>query len=148
MNCPDGAIIAIDNKSPRWVALDGATTFPELEQWSDVVFLQYQEFCGPLNIRSLRHFLRVNIANDDTKRMIIAAFRLTGGNTVPAWPGKTFRIDPATMKEPLTNNEPSEFLGLLGSKNGAGGAFVLFQHKAALGIKVITSIQVVSQAPS
>ncbi|KAH7336120.1 hypothetical protein BKA65DRAFT_596171 [Rhexocercosporidium sp. MPI-PUGE-AT-0058] len=150
-----GAIVADANNSPagvstaeeRWFPYDvnnpdrfpGEPPISQIYSWSDAAYLQWliacQETTPPTDIKNVRYMIRVGIDNLDTRSQIYwahqGANKLTiGGTYVTA---TTF-----TKNDP----NPGPFYALLGSKNGAGCAYFLIDHKVALGVKDITSIKV------
>jgi hypothetical protein len=146
VNGIDGVIIADLNESPGYVGPRlGVKVFPALQVWSDVVFLQWQQHVAAVNIRNIKYIFRASIGNRDSRTQIIQAFRHAGLDEIPAWPGHTFKIDPSTLLDPDTGRAPDSFFGILGSKNGAGCAFILAQHKAAFGAKTLSSVAVWAQ---
>ncbi|TGO16653.1 hypothetical protein BTUL_0025g00070 [Botrytis tulipae] len=70
------------------------------------------------------------------------AFVASGLPSVPVWPGHRFEINPSTLIDPNTGLMAEPFMAMLGSKNGAGVAYLLLQHRAAMGAKCINAIRV------
>lgn len=136
-NWVDGIIIADNNISPENQSPD-LPAYPQLSQWSDVVFLQWQQrnSIAGTDIANIRYFFRAHVVNEDTQDKVMMALRLraqqTGATaTWPSWATRqTFSMDTDSGK------------AILGSKNGSGGAFFLAQHKAQLGDKQITEVVV------
>ncbi len=114
---------------------------PDLQKWSDVMFLEWQQHVNPANIRNIKKISRAGIANPDSKNQVVSAFTTAGMAVVPAWPGHTFSIDASTFLDPVTGRDPHSFFAILGSKNGAGAAYMLSQHKAAFGLKTVTPVR-------
>lgn len=109
-----------------------------LKQWSDVTFLEYQNYCAGLArtedttqqscMRSLRGILRHRAVNEKTLEIGREALKKSG-KPFNAWPGR------ATWKI----HEP-EAQALLATPNGRGIAWFLAQHKEQLGRKVVTEV--------
>ncbi|TGO46440.1 hypothetical protein BCON_0325g00080 [Botryotinia convoluta] len=121
----DGVIIADTNISPYYARPDlmirrGITHVPSAAA-----------------VRGLKRAVRANIANDDTKAQIQRAFIASGLANVP--------INPSTFVDPNTGLMATPFMAMLGSKNGAGVAYLLLTHKAAMGFQCINAIRVWAQ---
>ncbi|TGO32924.1 hypothetical protein BHYA_0279g00020 [Botrytis hyacinthi] len=130
----DGIIITDNNLSPQQ---------QDLILWSDVVYISWITHApSTATIRGLKRVVRANIANDDTKAQVKRAFENSGLETVPVWPGHKFEIDPLTFIDYNTGLIATPFMAMLGSKNEAGVAYLLLQHKAAMGFKFINAIRV------
>ncbi|KAF2013589.1 hypothetical protein BU24DRAFT_464355 [Aaosphaeria arxii CBS 175.79] len=129
LNPMDGVIVAWGSFSP---AHRGAkqnppvTILPALKLWSDIVFLEWQNFKKP---RNLRYVFRYSIKNKNACSIISRALE-SANQVLQKWPGVTF--DMSTR----------EGRAILGSPNGAGVAFLLSQHKEQLGNKTITKVVV------
>lgn len=138
----DGVIIADYNISPAF-ADPSASVFPPLSQWSDIVFISWAAHApSPTAMQGLKRVVRAGVANDDTKAQIQRAFVASGLATVSVWPGHRFEINPFTFIDPSTGLIAEPFMAMLGSKNGAGVAYLLAQHRSALGVKSINAIRV------
>ncbi|KAJ5714584.1 uncharacterized protein N7483_011765 [Penicillium malachiteum] len=126
-----GLIVADENFSPQSRAPEFvAKGYPyvKLKQWSDVVFLDWQNQCSTNDgdITNLNYFIRFSIANLDAGSVI---GEVTGGATIGGY------------KTPMKFNAGSdEFNALLGTPNGSGVAWFLINHKAQLGTKTLASI--------
>ena len=96
--------------------------------WSDVTFALWQSITSLAsgNINNLRYIARVGIYNAFTESIMYAAV-------------------PESQSQKLTVFGPGDeaFLALLGTPNGAGGVYLLMQHKLALGFKTISRVLVV-----
>jgi len=100
-----------------------------LQHWSDVTFLrwasgqQYEQ-----GIRGLKYVLRENVQNKSTLAVIqhIVSDMSIAGNLL--WPGVEF------------DAESNEGMALLGTLSGVGVAWMLVQHRAQLGHKVIDKV--------
>ncbi|CAO2648158.1 Nn.00g090800.m01.CDS01 [Neocucurbitaria sp. VM-36] len=127
-----GIIAAYDNESP----LEAATAagpynlrLPDLQYWSDVVYLQWKSRASDTS--DLQYVLRYNVVNVFTNFVLDAINKLNDTRT-EEWPGRTYD---ATSKDGHA---------LLGTPNGSGVAYLLIQHKKQLGHKTIEKITVFS----
>ncbi|KAI1170192.1 hypothetical protein F4777DRAFT_584156 [Nemania sp. FL0916] len=131
-NGPQGYIVACANVSP---AASGAEELPPpLQKWSDVSALQWQSVAAG---QQLNYIVRRHVNNWNTRMCIYSALRDAGQATLPTWPGVDF-----TIKDDGTGPLASGFLGLLGTYHGAGGAYMLAQHRSIFGQKTITKIRI------
>ena len=132
-----GAILAPYNYGPdargsgRRPPVTGSEVIP-LKQWSDLVFLAWQNFqqkqAEPeARMQNLRYVFRMQIANVDTESIVS---RVMGGVAASVWPGKTFK---------MTTDEGK---ALLGTPHGSGIAWLLAQHKKQLGLKTVDEVTV------
>ncbi|KAF7861795.1 hypothetical protein EAF04_007678 [Stromatinia cepivora] len=138
----DGVIIADTNISPSYADPE-ANVYPPITQWSDVVFISWITHAPTAAaIQGLKRVVRAAVANDDTKAQIQRAFVASGSATVPVWPGHRFETNPFTFIGPSTGLMATPFMAMLGSKNGAGVAYLLATHRATLGLKCINAIRV------
>ncbi|KAK3711897.1 hypothetical protein LTR37_009415 [Vermiconidia calcicola] len=100
----------------------GADVVP-LRQWSDVVFLQWQEYCGydPARMSQLRVIVRVGVINEVTKRIALEALE-RNGEELSDWDHRfTYLTDEDEAK------------ALLATPNAQGVVWFLAQHKNELG---------------
>jgi hypothetical protein len=147
INAAGGAIVAGDNYSPRDRWMDehkdeGAppvNVLPLLGKWSDIVALSWTAHA---NGRTINYIFRSNVQNPNSKNIIQQAFQNTAGqSTVPAYPGRDFTVDADG-----TGGDGNNFYALLGSYHGAVPAFLLAQHRAAVGgMRRIRTIRVWNQ---
>ena len=79
------------------------------------------------NVGKLRYVIQNDVSNPTTLGTVKAAL---DGKTAPEWPGKTFSMGTSQGK------------AILGSPNGIGTAYMLFNHKTQLGRKTVDSITV------
>ncbi|RMZ05100.1 hypothetical protein D0860_06083 [Hortaea werneckii] len=113
-----------------------------LKQWSDVTFLQYQEYCKqhatetlPFEacLRGLRGILRANVVSAKTREIANVALQKSG-KEVASWDKRTtWTIDEEAAQ------------ALLATPNGQGVAWFLAQHKAQLGRKIVTEVSISSK---
>lgn len=131
-NCRPGVIVADRLHSPASYGFSASDErYTRIFQWSDAAFLDYKDFCHD---NDLEWVVQATVINDDTKKMVKMALRASGITTMPLWESRhTFR----------PHTDP--FYAILGSKNGAGTAYLLAQHKTAdvgLGVKEISEITI------
>jgi hypothetical protein len=150
INTVGGAIIAGDNYSPRDRILDAnegtehegtipnAADIPSLGKWSDIVGLEWSMHGGG----TVNYIFRSNVQNVNTKAIIQGAFQRTAGVTsVGAYPGRDF-----TVSSDGTGGDGENFYALLGSYHSAGPAYLLAQHRGAVGgMRRIRKIKVWNQ---
>ncbi|KAF2798547.1 hypothetical protein K505DRAFT_357393 [Melanomma pulvis-pyrius CBS 109.77] len=130
----DGVIIAHSNYGPAYQCserLCRPTPLPHLKHWSDIVFLQYVETATLSNttIRNLSHVFRRLIRNPETRSVIDRILR-DESKEPEMWPGFTLNID----------TQPGK--AILGTPNGSGVAFLLFEHKRQLGHKYVDRVTI------
>ncbi|RDW59246.1 hypothetical protein BP5796_12170 [Coleophoma crateriformis] len=147
VNVRTGLFVAEDNFSPSEMIKQNPSWYtpnqppPALNNWADVTFLQWYtaaKVSGGSNnailkrARSLKYFVRYHIINAESQGIIDHALQNVGATLQP-WPnGHTF---------PMTTDEGK---AILGSPNGRGVAFFLYQHKTVLGIKTVDSVTIFS----
>lgn len=132
------AIIALNSIGPESAASESASRIRDdgiipLKHWSDVVFLQWKQFCErrrhPIN--GLRYIIQDNISNADTSDIVLEAAR-RAQKPIRGWGQQTARF-----------RQGSEgFCAILASPNGIGPAYFLAQHQTELGrlqIDVVTA---------
>lgn len=140
MNVRAGMIVAVDNHAPHVVpGTENPPLLPILRHWSDVAFLQWCLLSSlGLPIPPLNYVLRVGIENDDTIAFMsnilgysADVFSMDDGPLFRmAWPGITIPMDNL------------DAVALLGTPNGSGVAWLLAQHKAELGHRVVKQVSI------
>ncbi|GAB1727179.1 hypothetical protein NU195Hw_g8094t1 [Hortaea werneckii] len=125
-------------KSPPMV---GAEIVP-LKQWSDVTFLQYQEYCKQQSttimpfeacLKDLRGVMRANVVSAKTREIANEALQKSG-KVLATWDKRvTWTIDEEAAQ------------ALLATPNGQGVAWFLAQHKAQLGRKIVSEVSMFSK---
>ena len=130
INSENGTIVAYDNLSPigadREAGRNGGP-LPDLKFWSDVAYLQWKSRASPT--ANLKYVLRFHVLNDATY-LAVEAINEVNCTKKMSWPGITYS---AASDEGRT---------LLGTPNGSSVAYLLIQHKAALGHKTVDKITV------
>jgi hypothetical protein len=132
-----GILVATNNHVPQ---ASHRVPLPALRHWSDVAFLQWS-LLPSLGVSTppLNYILRAGIENKATIAIISHVLGYSASIKTyyddaevrrPAWPGTTFAID------------KSDALALLGTPNGSGVGWLLAQHKAELGHRVVTQVTV------
>jgi len=145
-----GAIVADENESP-WKArpaladnpVDGKTKpFPPLRQWSDAVFLEYQDVCGGdvTKMKTLQGVLRNTVMNKPTLRVLrnyLGTQNQLRVNMFPQdWPGTVYKLG------------DKGFEVAMGIPGGKGVAYLLATHCAQLGWKEVYQVQIFADRSS
>lgn len=124
-----GIIVACENLSPTGANREAERPLgldvPRLSNWSDMAFLQWR-LLGSI-ASNLRYVLRHRITNEITES-IVESINAASATEILQWPGRTYDANSL------------EGQALLGTPNGSGVAFMLYQHKHDLGLKVINKI--------
>ncbi|KXT04727.1 hypothetical protein AC578_9675 [Pseudocercospora eumusae] len=134
------ALVAAANWSPEFMNSEREPEdripphqITKLRNWSDVLGLGFDIYAEEERLprdflKNLQHVFRHGIVNFETLRIMRMVFEVEDLNQLPFWPGTSFEID-----------DP-KFAVLLTSPNARGVAWLLGQHKATMGVKVITRI--------
>lgn len=122
-----GYISAEDNESPD--AASGGqygNKIPFVKALSDVYFFMWQSLAikQKQKVVNLKYFVHYHVINPHSKKI---ALEVTN-NGFPLWPGISYA---------MTSDEGKS---ILGTPNGAGVAFFLYQHKPELGVRVPTKV--------
>ncbi|KAK2035172.1 hypothetical protein LX32DRAFT_712909 [Colletotrichum zoysiae] len=129
-----GAIIYDSNWSPQHMVTDrNKGNIPHLNALSDIVFFQWLQACqlDKVDPKKLKVAYRLTIITRSTWDTIDLALKNANHELAPGWENrKVF-----TMKE-------DEGAAILGTSHGAGIAWLLIQHKHALGTKTIAEVAV------
>lgn len=101
--------------------------------WSDVTFAIWTELSQSdgRSPKDLRYVARSNILNDFTSSIIYAAMTLV----------------PKLTRVASFGPDDEAFMAVLGTPNGAGGVYLLMQHKHILGLKTISRVFVGYDGP-
>ncbi|KAH0424577.1 hypothetical protein CcaCcLH18_11460 [Colletotrichum camelliae] len=130
VNPTAGALIFDVNMSPKYaVGTYGLGDVPDMDTLSDFAFFQWLQGCQAKKVdpKSLKVVFRSHITYGPTYNLVLEALKETGQKRVPGWNNRvTFKIG------------TREGDAILGSTHGAGTAWMLIQHKDALGVKEIT----------
>ncbi|KXS99094.1 hypothetical protein AC578_3522 [Pseudocercospora eumusae] len=138
----NGGLIAVANHSPQASAELRAFQIPSnrlvpFQKWSDVVWVsreeasaKYKEDNAGKSIKNLEHVFRYNIITDSTEDVLKLVTGEQDARHVGMWPGVSYPIA-----------EP-QGLALLGTVHGAGVAWMLSQHKEAMGVRAIDRVNV------
>ncbi|KAF2249437.1 hypothetical protein BU26DRAFT_457490 [Trematosphaeria pertusa] len=135
INSAQGVLIAMDRLSPKHAAQKRNPPIPDsglppIQQFSDVAWLFWTTLGGNNNNnRPIRYFMSITITNGETEAVIAKALN-DNGLTLGPWPGHFFEWD------------TDEFKAILGTSNGQGFGYLLVEHKAQLGNRFITRVQV------
>ncbi|KAI9697523.1 MAG: hypothetical protein M1820_007789 [Bogoriella megaspora] len=146
-NIQQGAIISYDSRSPSYNGprasnFGGTDTngpYTPLSRWSDITFLTYKELAaaqGNMALDNLRTVVVFQISEGTNtqlviKRILEARIRDQGLNT--AITDYSFKWN---AKQDVNLLGTAEGQALLGTPIGAGVAWLLIQHKQALGTKI------------
>ncbi|KAI7332510.1 hypothetical protein KC315_g4632 [Hortaea werneckii] len=124
-------------KSPPMVASE----IVPLKQWSDVTFIQYQDYCKQHEtttstfeacLKGLRGVMRANVVGAKTREIANEALSQSG-RLLRGWDHRaTWAIEEESAQ------------AILATPNGQGVAWFLAQHKAQLGHKIVTEVSVFS----
>ncbi|KAF2736416.1 hypothetical protein EJ04DRAFT_562469 [Polyplosphaeria fusca] len=127
----DGFILGLSKYSPSHMGPlqhPPVNVFPDLQRWSDIAFLQWQQLMGN-NVGNVKYIMSWSIDNPACKTVMKKAFEKTGAVLAP-WPGVTYGMDSEEGK------------ALLGCPNGVGIGWFLVQHKKQLGNTIVEKIVV------
>lgn len=130
-----------DNMGGRESPPMAASEIVPLKQWSDVTFIQYQDYCKQHEtttssfeacLKALRGVMRANVVGAKTREIANEALSQSG-RLLRGWDHRaTWTIEEESAQ------------ALLATPNGLGVAWLLAQHKAQLGHKVVTEVSVFS----
>jgi hypothetical protein len=127
-----GLIVAMESYCALPFEANDKERLPTLIHWSDFAFLHWRRCVADEDsLKTLKYILRYCITNDTTREVIWRIFRQERKKTrefTHIWPGVV--VD--------ANTEEGQ--ALIGTPNGKGVAWLLAQHKRALGRKVIDNI--------
>jgi hypothetical protein len=127
--------MCINIRSPAQTYLGRLPDFhlPSLNRLSDVLFLNWKRLAGsdPNRIAGLKYVLHYYVTNRDTKA-VISEIESRSLTRIKNWPGRVF---------PITKSNKNG-LALLGTPNGSGIAYFLFQHKDYFPEKTISKVRV------
>jgi len=129
-NVDGGAIIADMNIGPDYSYRNTGGEVVPLKQYSDIVFLAWQEMAGH-KVNGLKYIFRHGIVNEETVAVVDQILQRRGAQR-EEWPG---------LKIPMLDRDA---LALLGTPNGRGPAWMLNQHKRQLGVKRISDVTIFS----
>ena len=115
---------------------DRATqVLPDLQRWSDVVYLVWANLCSKNNgdVKGIKYLIRSHIKEKETNTKDIID-QVLGGAAILPYDGKT--------KGTTFSMDTDEGKALLGSAHGYGTAWFLINHQETLGNKEVDSITV------
>lgn len=96
-NPAQGLIIAHKNFGPAYEANKAripASNIPDLQQWSDVTFLEFSRMASSDQLKKLRYVMRYQVQGDTTPDIVRRALEKCNKKPkVPVWPGFTFEPD-------------------------------------------------------
>ncbi|KAF2014147.1 hypothetical protein BU24DRAFT_492854 [Aaosphaeria arxii CBS 175.79] len=132
LNAQDGVLIFLRRYSPQQMAAKAQppiTNIPDLKRSSDILWGQWTLHTKG-NVGNVRYLISNAVTNVDTGPIIQRAIESVNASPLKKWPGVSF----SSMSE--------QGRALLGSPNGIGLGYLLVQHKAQLGNKYVTRIDV------
>lgn len=127
-------IVADNSRSPTDSSAKVAGQTKEitpLKQWSDVAFLEWYEQAADAKVKDLKYIVRALITNSQTRTRIKEALQKDKKDKTPLFANRA--------KFASTTDQ---FAALLGSPNGSGAGFLVSTHKAQLGHKTISEVEV------
>lgn len=129
------AITALNSMGPD-ASSDGSNMTGEgiipLEHWSDIVFLQWKQYCEDppdRGLQSLRYIFQENISNGETRNIVFQAAH-RHGTLIRGWNRETASF-------PF---ESDGFRAVLATRNGVAPAHSLAQHQRELGRLMIEAV--------
>ncbi|GJD00298.1 WD domain-containing protein [Colletotrichum higginsianum] len=129
-----GAFIFDQNKSPthRKGELKKGVV-PDLDTLSDIAYFQWRDGCETkkLDPKGLKVIFRSHISHRGTYDIVVQALKDAKFEHVPGWD-----------KKAVFSMDSREGQAILGTVHGSGTAWMLIQHKEALGLKKITEVAV------
>ncbi|KAF7186600.1 hypothetical protein HII31_12009 [Pseudocercospora fuligena] len=138
----NGGLIAAYNLSPQEMNEKMNLKIPSsqlvpLQKWSDVVWVgreqasvKYKANNAGKTVKNLEHVFRYNIVTESAEDVLKMVTGQQDPRNVGLWPGVSYSIE-----------EP-QGLAVLGTVHGAGVAWMLSQHKAAMGVRAIDRVNV------
>jgi hypothetical protein len=130
-NPEEGVIVAWGSYGAKYMGSKQTppiTLLPKIQNWSDIVWLQWAHMAGEA-AENIRYIFRSPVANTDAQWLISRALQQSK-KELSAWPGVEYSM------------ETGEGKAILSSPNGAGVAYLLFTHKRKLGRKTISKVTV------
>ncbi|EME87055.1 uncharacterized protein MYCFIDRAFT_77170 [Pseudocercospora fijiensis CIRAD86] len=145
----NGGLIAAYNYSPEEMASKLGLQVPAsrlvpFRKWSDVVWVGREEASAKYKednagdgnaVKNLEHVFQYNIVTESTEDILRMVTGQRDPKAVGVWPGVSYPIE-----------EP-QGLAVLGTVHGAGVAWMLSQHKEAMGVRAIDRINVFNCDP-
>jgi len=141
-----GVIVTAHSKSPihnlkRQGSEAADLRAPELQHWSDITFLTYQDLCKNIrpetSVEGLKHIFRFNILNDITVPIIKAIVQRQG--TFASF----LKFETSTWSQRLSfDASTEEGRALLATPNGAGVAWMLVRYREQLGWKRVKRVSI------
>ncbi|KAL0943626.1 uncharacterized protein CTRU02_201513 [Colletotrichum truncatum] len=129
-----GAFIFDENYSPKYrqgQLKEG--DIPDLDTLSDIAYFQWRDGCQVKSVptNSLKVIFRSHISHKGTYDYVVQALEEADYKRVPGWADKA-----------VFSMESRQGQAILGTVHGSGTAWMLIQHKQALGLKKISEVAV------
>ncbi|KAF2794315.1 hypothetical protein K505DRAFT_361196 [Melanomma pulvis-pyrius CBS 109.77] len=131
MNPTEGFLMISKQYSPAYEGPNRSppvTELPNLQHSSDIVFGQWTSIAQG-NTKNIKYIVIWSLANMQSASAVAKALSNTNSE-IGNWPGASFNMDTPEGK------------ALLGTPNGVGVGYMLAQHKAQLGKKTISKVDV------
>lgn len=137
MNAHEGLIIGLSLFSPAHQGQKQnppVTLFPELRHSSDLIWGQWKLHAEDIgaDVRSIQYYIVNAIENGETQQVLRRALDSINAMPLKKWPGDKFDVD----------TDADAVKAILGTPIGQIVGYLLAQHKAELGDKVIKSVDV------
>ncbi|KXT12294.1 hypothetical protein AC579_5658, partial [Pseudocercospora musae] len=138
----NGGLIAAYNLSPQEMVEKLDLQIPSsllvpLQKWSDLAWVgreeasvKYKENNAGKTLKNLEHVFRYNVITESTQNVLRMVTGQQSPRDVGLWPGVSYPIA-----------EP-QGLAVLGTIHGAGVAWMLSQHKEAMGVRAIDRVNI------
>ncbi|KAJ0166569.1 hypothetical protein CTA2_6775 [Colletotrichum tanaceti] len=108
---------------------------PELDTLSDIAYFQWKHACEAksVDVKNLKVIFRSHITHQGTYDIVVQALKEEKYEYVPGWDNKA-----------VFSMDSRQGQAILGTIHGSSPAWMLIQHKKALGLKKITEVAVFS----
>lgn len=139
INLQDGVLAAHTSYSPAYMTSNqSGAPLPALRQWSDIAFLSllHQSQREGRALAAPAYVFRMSISNSQTLRVLETIWDMLPVDARPdgpfgfPWPGQEFDVSSDTGRV------------LLATPNGAGVAWLLINHKLALGHLEVVRVRI------
>ncbi|KAK5683916.1 hypothetical protein LTS10_003779 [Elasticomyces elasticus] len=143
-----GMMICYNNYSPAFMVsknpLLGPADIPPLNRLSDILWFQWKDAVAtthaPDLVSNIKWIMRHHVTDKTSVDIIDTLIRGFREQGLQGWPGRTYDMSAATGSDKGAQ-ERRIARALLGSPNGVGVAHFLSQHRADLGFKSVSKVQ-------
>ncbi|KAK5746002.1 hypothetical protein LTR17_001132 [Elasticomyces elasticus] len=143
-----GMMICYNNWSPSYRVSKNPLLRPEdippLNRLSDVLWFQWKDAVAtthnPNLVSNIKWVMRHHVADETSVKIIDTITKGFRQQSLQGWPGRTYDMSAATGSDKGAQ-ERQIARALLGSPNGVGVAHFLSQHRADLGFKSVSKVQ-------